>query len=168
MAVGMGWERAVLLARRTVRVIRLALITLFALAAHVPQAPASDSLTVEQIIPALCQVETGVTRLGMGHYSGKWSRGSAGEVSPFGITPGKLQDLGYGNSISRVHRDSILAESIARGILVALYAKHGSWRIALGCYNAGNNYRVDGRNDYPDRVLALATDLAHQPHQQTE
>ncbi len=148
--------------------MRLAILTLLALAAHVPQAPASE-ITIEEVLTGIAAVETGYTRHGIGSGKGTWSVGQSGEVSPWQIHPSVLRDLGLHAKSARINRDIVYAESIARLWLGRLYIRFGNWPDSVAAWNGGpRGLERRSARDYSDRVMNIATDIAHQPHQQTE
>lgn len=112
----------------------------------------------DRIVAAIAAVETGTEWRSIGDVRGKWSRGADGEVSPFQISPSALADMGVSNH-SRVHRDVVYAESLARLWLSRCYAKAGNWPDAVARYNAGSRYRSRTARDYSARVIALASVL---------
>lgn len=126
------------------------LVCRFGLAVEVP----------DRIVAAIVQVESGCEWRGIGDVRGKWSRGADGEVSPFQISPAALSDMGVTNA-SRVHRDTVWAESLARLWLSRCFDRHGNWPEAVAAYNAGSRYRSRSARDYACRVIALAESTAN-------
>ena len=112
----------------------------------------------DRIVAAIAAVETGTRWHSIGDVRGKWSRGADGEVSPFQLSPSALTDMGVTNH-TRVHRDTVYAESLARLWLVRCYVKAGNWPDAVARYNAGTRYRSRTARDYSARVIALSSEL---------
>lgn len=113
----------------------------------------------DRIVAALVQVESGCTWHGIGDIRGRWSRGAAGEVSAFQLTEAALTDMGALGKRDRVHRDPVLAESLARLWLSRGYRLHGNWADALAWYNRQSDYRSASARDYAQRILNLASVL---------
>jgi len=151
-------------------ILRPLLITLLALAAHVPQAPASEiTLSIDHITAAVCAVETGTTWVSPGRVLGSYNRGTDGEAGPWQITGGVLSGLQITRSTGSIHGDVRACERAFRDWYAHLLAVTGSHAEALAAYHRG----LKGRNkksakEYAQRCLNLAESLSHQPHQQTE
>ncbi len=110
-----------------------------------------------QIIAAIAEIETGTTWRGTGDVRGVWSRGNIGEVSPWQLSPAVLRDLRAYDRRSRVHSDTVFAESLVRQWLSRLHDATGSWSQAVAAYHAG----IAGRHrryarDYAARVFSVA------------
>lgn len=119
------------------------------------------ALTLDHIVASVASVETGVRYVGFGEVRGKWSVGSAGEVSPWQLSGDVLRDLGVARKSGKINRDVAYAESLARGWLTTLYGRYGEWGAALQAYHRGHGGRgsVSAR-DYASRVIALAQRIA--------
>lgn len=138
--------------------IRPALLLLLALKVSHAQA---QEISIDHFLSALASVETGVTRTGIGEIHGKWSIGKDGEVSCFQISPAVLHDLGLSGQASRIHRDPVYAESVARLWLSRIMGSNGDWHLAAATWNAGPRGRKSRQaTDYADRVVNLAQRLA--------
>ena len=111
----------------------------------------------DQIIRGLVAVESGAEWIDTGEIKGRWHRGASGEVSHFQMSIAVLKDMRA--PISRVERDTVLAESYARLWLSKCREKSGSWSEALARYNCGSRYKSAKAKDYAVRVLALAGEL---------
>jgi hypothetical protein len=106
------------------------------------------------IISGIAAVETGTNWDGQ-TIKGKWTKGKAGEVSPFQLMPSTLKDLGCKN-INEVHKSPVIAAYYCEKYLVELFERHGNWPEAIARYNAGSRYRSATARDYAQRVLNLA------------
>ena len=126
----------------------------------------TQDINIDHFLSALAQVETGVTRTGIGEIHGRWSLGKDGEVSCFQISPAVLSDLGISRHSSRIHRDPVYAESIARLWLARIMGGNGDWHVAAATWNAGRRGRQSRQaQDYADRVVNLAQQLAKESAQ---
>lgn len=116
----------------------------------------AQEITIDQIVKAVAQVETGVRWIDTGRIVGRWSVGDAGEVSPWQLSPGLLQDLGKLDARWRIHRDPVLAESLFRLSFTHLLGRTGSYVRALAAYHRGlHGAGGQEAQDYARRVLNL-------------
>jgi len=138
----------------TARLATLFLLTLGT--AHAQQ------LTLDHITAAVCQVESGVTWTGPGAVSGRYVRGSSGELGPWQAMPYTVEALD--RSVYRNGTSVSYAEATFRLWYSRLLQKHGSHEEALAAYNGGSagRHRKAAR-DYAERCLNLATALSKPP-----
>jgi hypothetical protein len=96
-------------------------------------------------IRGIAAQETGTHYVDMGDIRGPYARSSNGAVSPWHISLDVLADLGLSAKASRIHRDPVYAESVARLWLTHLYSVTGDWSQAVAAWRAGlrNRHRSD-------------------------
>jgi len=136
----------------------LSLLLLTGLIAHAQ----SQEITIDQIVAAVCQVETGTVWHGPGIVSGRYSFGANGESGPW-------QAMAYtvtatGRDPVRNARSVLYAEATFRAWYSNLLHKHGSHAEALAAYHRGSagRHRKEAK-DYAARCINLALSLSKDP-----
>lgn len=99
-------------------------------------------VTPDWCIRGIAALETGVHWTDTGTIRGKWSVSSTGDVSPWGLSPAVLADLGLTGKTKRIHSDPVYAESVVRLWLSRLYETTGDWDQAVAAWRGG----LAGRN----------------------
>lgn len=149
----MTWRKAV---SRVLELLGLGFVLLLVLVAFGGRAKGED--VPDWVMRGIAAVETGVHWHDTGHLDGTWARSSTNDVSPWGISPAVLEDLGLSAHAGRLHRDPVYAESIARRWLLHLHSVTGCWLQTCAAWRAGlrGRHRAWAR-DYAERARNYGT-----------
>lgn len=110
------------------------------------------------VLRGIAAVETGVHWADTGKVSGTWKRSTTGDVGPWHVSPAVLKDLNRGNQAERIHRDVVLAESIARLWLLHLYRTTGCWHQSVAAWRLGLGRRHEHiAREYAERAFNYGT-----------
>lgn len=111
------------------------------------------------VLRGIASQETGVHWTDTGVLSAsEWPKSSTGAVGPWHISPAALKDLKRTHLAERIHREPVLAESVARLWLLHLYKTTGCWRETCAAWRAGlrNRHRAWAR-EYAERAFNYGT-----------
>jgi len=119
----------------------------------------AQEITLDHIVAAVCQVESGTIWHGSGVVAGRYSIGGDGESGPWQAMSYTVTDIGRN---PRRNAESVhYAETTFRIWYTNLLRKHGSHAEALAAYHRGSAGRhKKAAKDYAERCMNLATALA--------
>lgn len=110
------------------------------------------------VLRGIAAVETGVHWHDTDRIDGTWGMSSTGDVGPWHISPAALKDLKRSHLAERIHRDAVLAESIARLWLSHLYRSTGCWHQSVAAWRLGLGRRHEGTaREYAERAFNYGT-----------
>jgi hypothetical protein len=125
---------------------------------------AEEEISIDHIVAAVCQIESGTVWKGPGVVSGRFNTGGSGEIGPWQAMPYTIRDMG--RSVRRNHGSVRYAETTFRIWYARLLHKHGSHPEALAAYHKGSAgiYKASAKN-YAERAMNLAKRLAEEAGQ---
>lgn len=110
------------------------------------------------VLRGIAAVETGAHWNGTGDVTGTWNSNRTGDVGPWQVSPAVLKDLKRAHLSERIHRDVVLAESIARLWLGHLYRTTGCWHQSVAAWRLGLGRRHEHRaREYAERAWNYGT-----------
>jgi hypothetical protein len=125
---------------------------------------AEEEISIDHIVAAVCQIESGTVWKGPGVVSGRYQLGGAGELGPWQSMPYTVQSLG--RSLRRNQVSVSYAEGTFRLWYSRLLHKHGSHAEALAAYHRGSAGRHKSTaKAYAERAMNLAKRLAEEAGQ---
>lgn len=110
------------------------------------------------VVRGIAAVETEVHWHDTGKITGTWTSNTTGDVGPWHISPAVLKDLKRSHLAERIHREPVLAESIARLWMLHLYKVTGDWHQVCAAWRLGLGRRHEPKaRRYAERAFNYGT-----------